>query len=464
MLGRLFHVSGASGFGYQVAVLSGVTFDMVPKLAAGLITSGAYRVFFDCWIALARIVFHDLSAVAYPLVCTLVLAVALLWLSRVTDPTEGNRRLALRTMVAGLAAFALGYAPLLASYSSLFITQRTFLTSAMGGALIVFGLIEYASAAVNPAIIASFCALLLGGCFVGQLYQFDQYSRIYASAYRPLLSAITPFIQASSDHAYTVIRNDYGYLSGVYDLGLELRRAIGYLFPNADVSKIFVCEGRSARVLPRWRGETERTYCKIDRNSVAITKSGAPVNLLDRAAIGVLRMNGDISTDEDAGLKHAPVPDRVARLLSMPEWTPKNSLFRRTDQEDRYECRFEYMWGYAVPCRLFGFFETEPLVNTRGASYAWIGEVESGLIFDIKPSHVTYNLLIEVVDSHSPMMQASLNGTALPGSWQDAKHFEASFPANLLRQRNNVLELRTEPDQASGLSFAVTNVSIKPER
>jgi hypothetical protein len=456
-----FVLAVRAGSAYQVAVLSGVTLDMLPKLAIGLITSGAYRMFYDSWLSLAHIIRYDLSSLFYVQICLLVLIGALLWLSRGTVSTETNKAKALRTIIAGLVAAALGYAPILASYSLLLVNQRTFLAPAMGGALVVFGLIEYASAAINPRVIALLCGVLLGACLVGQLYQFDQYNRTYASAYRPLLLALAPFINRSSG-AYSVIRNDYGYLSGVYDLGLETSVALGYLLPNIDISKIFVCEGRSSRVLPRWRGEPERTYCKIDGSSVAIIKNGATVKLLDRAAIGILDVSGDISADEIIELKHAPLPHRVTKLLSAAKWTPENSLFRRAEHADQYECRFPYMWGYAIPCRTFGFYEPEPQIEQRGASYAWIGEPDSGLIIDIAPSQTTYALNIEIVTAHSHSMHASLNGNVLSARWRDATHFEAVFSANLLRPTNNVLELKTELDQNYGLSIAIKSVSIVP--
>ena len=140
-------------------------------------------------------------------------------------------------------------------------------------------------------------------------------------------------------------------------------------------------------------------------------------------------------------------------------------MFRRGDYTDRYECHFEYMWGYAVPCRTFGFFGPQPLRTALGSSYAWIGETNAGLIFDIEPSHARYRLVIEIERSASPSRQVevNLNGSRLASNWRGPQRIEASFSGNLLTGRNNVLELRTELDQNSGLSIAAKSVLIIPQ-
>src|SRR5262249_49520306 len=98
------------------------------------------------------------------------------------------------------------------------------------------------------------------------------------------------------------------------------------------------------------------------------------------------------------------------------------------------------------------------------SSYAWIGETTAGMIFDIRPSHPMYQLIIEVVDAISPSrgMELSLNGTKLAEGHLDATSFRATFPSYVLRYQHNILELRTELDSTLGLSIAVKTISIIP--
>jgi hypothetical protein len=456
-----------AGSEYQTALLSGMSFDNLPKLLSAFFSSGFYRVFYECWIEIADIAVRSLSNFIY-LICFVIMVSALLYLANERQPARNaNARLAARTIVAGLIAFLFGYAPFLASYSHLLITQRTFLATAVGGALVLFGVIVYLNDVIDRRIMAPAAALLIGGCMLVQLYQFDRYNRIYAGIYHPLLSIITPFVWKSVDHPYTVVFSDYGYLSDVWDLGLELKPALAYLLPGIQPKeRVFICETHSGRLLPRWHGEPERRYCTRTSDSVLITAEDGTVTELKGAAIARLASNGAVSVEgSETEPTRTALPSRVVHLLSAMRWDPKDSMFRRGDYTDRYECHFEYMWGYAVPCRTFGFFGPQPLRTALGSSYAWIGETNAGLIFDIEPSHARYRLVIEIERSASPSRQVevNLNGSRLASNWRGPQRIEASFSGNLLTGRNNVLELRTELDQNSGLSIAAKSVLVIPQ-
>jgi hypothetical protein len=458
-----------AGSAYQVFVLSQLSIDAVAKQLLPLASSGLYRAFYECWTELARIVLFELSNFAYPLGFIFILLAALLWLTNAEgEPsantnTNTNKAVAARTVVAGSITFVLGYAPFLTSNAHLLITQRTFLATAIGAALVIFGVVVYLSAVLDRRVVAAASALLIGGCFLGQLYQFDRYNRIYATIYRPLLSAVTPFFAGSADHAYSVLFNDYGYLSGVWDLGLELRSAVGYLLPQIETSHILVCEARSGRLLPRWHGEPERRYCKRTGDGVAVAEDGGTPAELEGAALATLSADGVVSAEGPEG-SPTVLPPRAARLFAASKWQPADSMFRRQERADRYECRFEAMWGYALPCRTFGFFDVQPLRAALGSAFAWIGETNAGLFFDIEPAPTSYRLRIEIqaVVSPSPALETSLNGTKLASTWHDATHIEATFSGDLLRPANNALELRTQLDHNLGLSLAVKSVSITP--
>ena len=214
----------AAGSGYQVAVLSGVSAEMTPKLLEGLVSSGMYRAFYECWSETFHIISDDLSNFLYPSCFTVTVFAALVWLSEgsCVNVTNANHQLALRIAVAGLISFALGYAPFLASHAHLTITQRTFLPSAIGAALVVFALFVYVSSFTNKIVVAGLSATLVGACLVTQLYQFDRYNRIYANAYRPILSRAAQFFSGTADHV-SVLYNNYGYLSVVWDFGSRIK-------------------------------------------------------------------------------------------------------------------------------------------------------------------------------------------------------------------------------------------------
>src|SRR5260370_606587 len=122
---------------------------------------------------------------------------------------------------------------------------------------------------------------------VAELYQFDKYSRIYATTTKPLLSALAPYIYAARNRRYSVIFNDYGYLSGIWDLG-ELQLALGYVLPGIRAHFIFICETRSGRLLPRRPGPTDkRGYCRRTEEGVMLTfpDEAQPTLLRDAAVV-----------------------------------------------------------------------------------------------------------------------------------------------------------------------------------
>src|SRR6185295_10707231 len=118
---------------------------------------------------------------------------------------------------------------------------------------------------------------------------------------------------------------------------------------------------------------------------------------------------------------------------SLSKWEPAHSMFRARERSDSFECRFESMWGYAVPCRTFGFYEGLPYARRIDAAYAWIGEDRSGLIFNIDPTQQAYQIVIETLDRVSPSLRfkMKLNGTDLLDSSTNLQHIEANFAGSV---------------------------------
>ena len=456
------------GSQYHLLAFSDTSFSSLVYRAGALATSGLYRAFYECWIELGQIILMRLSNFAYPLCFTALLLLAFVWLAggRSEPVTNCDKASGARLVAAGLAAFLVAYTINLYELAHVYITQRTFLVPAIGAALVVLGGVVFLSAILDRRLVGVVSAALVGGCFVVELYQFDKYSRIYATTTKPLLSALAPYISAARNRRYSVIFNDYGYLSGTWDLG-ELQLALGYVLPGIRASFIFICETRSGRLLPRRPGPTaKRGYCRRTEEGVMLTfPDEAQPTLLRDAAVVELGVDGVTSAEES---ELTPIPHmlsgRVQQLLAPSKWEPAESMFRRQERPDQFECRFESMWGYASPCHAFGFYDSVPYRAALGSSYAWIGETTAGMIFDIQPSHPVYQLIVEVVDAVSPSrgMELSLNGTKLTEGHLDATSFRATFPSYMLRNQHNILELRTELDSTLGLSFAVKTISIIP--
>jgi len=453
---------------YHINALSDADISALAHRSEALASSGLYRAFYECWIELGS-TFSSLSDFGYPVFFVGIILIAFLWLgTAASGSTEAVRvKLAARTGAVGLLVFIFAYAPNLSTYPLLFITQRTFLAAAIGAALIIFSGILLLSTALDKRAIAVLSALIIGACFVAQLYQFDKYNRIYAANVKPILQDVVPFIARSAHHSHSVLFNDYGYLSGTWDLGIELQLALGYVFPKAQVAGIFICEARSGRLLPRLWGPTgQRGSCERTEDGVALGFPGTRPVPLNDVAIATLQIDGTALVQRpETNLNSKALPDRVTQLFAASTWRPEDSMFRGAESRDRYECRFESMWGYAVPCRAFGFFDGMSYRPALGSTYAWIGETVAGLIFDIDPIGGDYALVVEVLNIVSPSRQLGilLNGTRLTTkSSPDANHIEATFSSTLLKSKNNLIEFNTQLNEKSGLSFALKRVAISP--
>ena len=455
--------------GYQAAAISNSNFYAIASRLTSLATSGLYRAFYDCWAELFGPIVGSLSDYSYFVFVIAVLAVVLVWLAHEGKPASMQglecKTLGPRIIILGLCTFLLGYAPFLSTESHLFLTQRVFLVPAIGAALVLLGCIVVIAPVFPRSFVGTISALLIGGCFLSQLYQFDRYNRIYATITRPILSAVVPFVSESANHKYSVLFNDYGFLSGAWDLGLELQVALGYLIPGIRAGYIFVCESASGRLLPRGSGPVaQRGFCLRVEHDVALAEPGHTAVMLKDAAVGTLDRDGTVSFDGSEGAVTKRLPERASQVFSLSTWTPIDSMFRARERPDHFECRFKSMWGYAVPCRAFGFYDAVPYSKNFDSSYAWIGETRSGLIFDIQPHQKDYQVVIDTLDCVSPLRQLKmkLNGSDLIATSDGQGRMEATFQGSLLKGRNNVIEFDTELNDQLGLSYAVKAVLVRP--
>jgi hypothetical protein len=139
-------------------------------------------------------------------------------------------------------------------------------------------------------------------------------------------------------------------------------------------------------------------------------------------------------------------------------------MFKRQERRDQYGCQFESMWGYAMPCRTFGFFDAHTDDPARGGASAWIGETNAGVIFDIAPTHSAYQLIVDVqsIAAPSTAFAITLNGVALSADWQSQNRITSTFPGGLLKTASNVLAFHSTLDQRLGLSMSIKNIIVIP--
>jgi hypothetical protein len=456
---------------YQTEVLSG-SYGL--WRLGDIARSGLYRAFFEGWHDTMRIAYRELEWPVYPalamIIVPLVLAL-LMWRDQGQEQlsslpaTRAQSWLAARTAVAGLLAFTIGYGPFLASTATTAITQRTFLAATPGAALVVLAALLWIDARTSKWITVAASSLLFGLCFVAQLYQFDKYNRVYASVIQPILHAVIQLVGGPNDHPIAVLFNNYGYLNGVWDFGSGLVSALYYVAPHSGFNGIFVCESTSGRTLPRQRVNIDRrSRCESENEKVLLKEYAHPAVELTGAKVAVLNIDGTLTVRGPQS--ETEIPIRARRLLKQSTWGPEYSIFR-SQKSEQFVCQFESMWGYAYPCRTFGFFEGESFSSILGPPFAWIAEPRAGFIFDISPGHDRYRLTLNVhhvILSPDRNIRVFLNEQEIGVSLGSPGRIEGVVNGELLTGRHNVLELRTAPDDSFGVSFGLTSVVIRPER
>src|SRR5262249_40413279 len=129
-----------TGAQYHQAHLSDADLNSLVERLGALVSSGLYRAFYEGWIEIVRVIL-DLISFVYPTCFTIIVVIALVWLSteRLERATSIDKRLGTRIVVAGLVAFIFAYAPYVSNGAHLLVTQRTFLTAAIGAALVLLG-------------------------------------------------------------------------------------------------------------------------------------------------------------------------------------------------------------------------------------------------------------------------------------------------------------------------------------
>ncbi len=456
---------------YQADVVGNMGASLLGRLfeqAPALVTTGFYRAFGEAWFDAVAILTERLSNL-FVLVLALALAAAFLTVLGQMDrwqcAAERKFQFGMKLVVSGLLLFALGYASFLASPAHLVITQRTFLAAAPGAALAVLGglVLVAAASGLRAAAVLSVCAVTLA--FMAQLYQFDKYNRIYEKTFRASFPAITAFAAARQEASSVVILSETGFLERVWDMGVPLNTAAAYIL--GQPREIFVCEEESGRLLPLTvEPLARRGACQVSGSGVTVVLPSGKRFDVAPENVGHLRRDGTLTIGAASAPSAAlPIPPRMNRVLEPSRWSSADSFFRRHEDPARYECDFEAMWGYAEPCRSFGFAESaSEQMGLRAHSYAWLVEERGALLVDLLPQSSEYELVIQLYRLLVPLrdLKVVFNGQEITVQEEGPFQLRARIPEGVALEGENRLEFHAPLDPNTGLSMAFDRVTLEP--
>ncbi|MHA6140843.1 hypothetical protein ACX3YC_26030 [Pseudomonas mohnii] len=173
---------------YQIGVTQGGTVASILRNSHYLIESGAYRVFYESWVSSWQLLAHGMAHYRFLVLAAVAIFVMFALLARIPSACLRAGRL-YRYIFVGLVASVIAYLPFMVSEAHMVITQRTFMGVALGASFIFVSVIARVfrrRAALGGMVLSGFIFLGL----IGQLYQFDQYTRMYTGTVRPYMSLV----------------------------------------------------------------------------------------------------------------------------------------------------------------------------------------------------------------------------------------------------------------------------------
>lgn len=369
-----------------------------------------------------------------------------------------------RLFVGGLVLFVAGYTPFLLSAPHVLVTQRTFLEAATGGSMVVAAVIILCGVFLRNRIWSVVIVVpIVASALLSQIYQHDQFNRIYADAGRPMIKALATVADQFRAGEHISIVSKYGYLTGAWDFGIPTPMLLAYLKP--DRGDVTVCDGRTGQTLPLTR-PLSHTTCSVETGGLNISTEGGSQTLYSRFA--VIETDGTV-TIHDSGTDRSVklAPPKVPRILNLGHWTVAESWFNRQPLGLVYECNFQSDWGYSVPCRTYGMYSGQFAglsLKPSHRSFSWVNDEHAGLIINTLKSNTSYHVVIDLQEFQvSPdlgQVRLTFNDTPLKLEWASPRHIESDIPPELVTDRVSVLGIEAPLDKQYHLSLGLQSVKI----
>lgn len=464
-------IIGQQSDSYQGTLVgqTGGWFQKLAYWARTIVFTALHRGFWQAWEQIYSLAWTQLSFRTVFLLISANIALCFFLLAvreeTAKDVPWTQKASPVRLLFAGIVLFVACYSPFLLSTSHVAITQRTYLAAASGGAMVVTAVIIAFRFFLSARIIATVIAApTVSAALLAQIYQHDQYNRNYAQFGRPIVKALATATAAFPPGAPIPIVNMYGGLNGTWDLGVAVTLVTVYLLPTSGPP--ILCDGRTGQMLPLVRPFPKKS-CTIKEDNLTVVAADGKQATYSRFAViesdGTVTLHDNKATPPIQALKTIMPP-----VLTLGNWAPSDSWFNRVRNSGlAYECKFESMWGYAVPCRTFGIYEGE-WTGVGMPPVSWVNNKDAGLIIDTLEPNRSYKMILQLgkyaVTPALDQLQLTFNGSPLQLVWTDPRRIEASIPYELVKDRINVLGLSAPLDDKSGLSIALQHLQIWPMR
>ena len=394
-------------------------------------------------------------------------------------------RLPVRLAAAGMLLLMLGYVPYLFSSWHVLISQRTFLFSTIGAALVVTAVVMIL-VKLSRILARVVVVLLLTAGAAAQLYQLHHYVTL-SEAQRKILRAVVENFDANAADGKTLLITDRSErLSHVWMLRDNLDSTLSYLY-NKPLTMPTVCLGpdgdwqkpdallRTGQCIEDAQGWTFKAAEAIPNMP---SPPPADISMLKSKIVQiVIDQDGHVVPDpaldayrQQLRTADTPAARRYRNILGSDPSFAIPYMFKQAEGGPTYRWDFGCWWSLEQPIHGSGWRAAEwsPGYFQHDAA-SWKSQEKSSLLFELTPSTRPYEIsgTFDIVLSAriQDSMRLRVNGIEAPIVWMPEHAFSASVPAGVLRHGANRLEFSSAIDKGYyGLSARLSEVEVRPNR
>jgi hypothetical protein len=430
---------------YQVNTIQGSATNSIRRNLHYLIDSAVYRIFYDAWVSAWDILVNQTAHYGFLIVLAIALVGGFAALAHRSE-IDVSRSYTFRCVGVGILLILAGYMPYTVAESHMMITQRTFMGSAFGSALVLVALIAWSCQRASiVGVISSAFIVFIG--LVAQIYEFDRYSRDYAEIILPYTSMLADRADPSKKVHLVIDQTGFGgHLNGMY------------------VTKVSYA--------PIVRGG-------LNNDPFILCMDGPPTPYLLFSSCNLADGEWTVRTTNDVVLKYPQ--DDVQVITLGPDfdstyrsrsglWNDHGSYSKAdsifvTPAPDSYHCIADGMWGYSGFCRGNGW--SDGIFSHKSFRHEiYVAAVTSDptLLFRLLPRKGNYlfrmTLFDELSAENTSRLKMEFNGQPVRLIAATKLVLEAEVPAKTLKDGLNEIRFQNVTPVGTTTGLAVSRFDL----
>lgn len=448
-VGYLYYAIAFYKSAYQVGVTQGGTVASILRNSHYLVESGAYRVFYESWVSSWQLLAHGTAHYRFLVLAAIAIVIMFTVLARIPSAPIRTGRL-YRYIFVGLVASAIAYVPFMVSEAHMVITQRTFMAVALGASFIFVSVIARVcrrSAALGGLVLSGFIFFGL----IGQLYQFDQYTRMYTGTVRPYMSLVADQTDATKKVHLVFDSSGLGaHMGGMFYSKVQNGPAVR----RGDTTSVYIlCMDEKLSQFKVF------SNCQLSEGVWTITGYGNVSQHISASDVQVIKVSEDFNETyrSSSGSWH-----------DLGTFSKEKSIFLPLHgAPESYVCIADSDWGYSRFCRGSGW--ADGMLNhgyfTHDNFFVAVSP-DASFLFSLTAAPTDYVLQIETLAGISPDILAGLkllvNGHPVEYQVEADRFIKARVKQDFVLSGRNQVLLRHALAPGNEIGLYVKRVDFAP--